>query len=80
MHRMRGTPERLVGSLAERTPDCQSSANLHHMAMLKGELSGKFNLGTVLLRPFLPAGKVVELRDTKGMLIQASEEEEAVQR
>ena len=80
MHRMKGTPEQLVGSLAERTPDCQSSANLHHMEILKGELSGRLNLDTVLLRPFLPPGKVVELGDTKGMLIQATEEEEAVQR
>jgi hypothetical protein len=80
MHRMKGTPEQLVGSLAERTPDCQSSANLHHMEILKGELAGRFNLDTVLLRPFLPPGKVVELGGTKGMLIQASEEEEAVQR
>lgn len=80
MHRMKGTPEQLVGSLAERTPDCQSSPNLHHMELLKGELAGIFNLDTVLLRPFLPPGKIVELGDTKGMLIQATEEEEAVQR
>ena len=65
MRRMRGTPEQLVGSLAERTPDCQSVANLHHMEILKGELSGQFLLDTVLLRPVLPAGKVVELADSK---------------
>jgi hypothetical protein len=80
MHRMRGTQEQLVGSLAERTPDCQSAANLHHMEVLKAELSGQFLLDTVLLRPFVPSGKVVELADSKGMLFQPSEEEEAVQR
>jgi hypothetical protein len=50
------------------------------MEILKAELSGQFLLDTVLLRPFLPAGKVVELGDSKGMLFQPSEEEEAVQR
>lgn len=80
MYRMKGTPEQVVGSLAERTPDCQSAANLHHMEILKAELSGQFLLDTVLLRPFLSPGKVVELGDSKGMLFQPSEEEEAVQR
>jgi hypothetical protein len=41
MYRMRGTPEQLVGSLAERTLDCQSAANLHYMEILKAELSGQ---------------------------------------
>lgn len=80
MRRMKGSPEQLVGSLAERTPDCQSSTNVHHMAILKGELSGQFNLDTVLLRPVVAAGKVVALGDSKGMFLQASDEEEAVQR
>jgi hypothetical protein len=80
MARMRGTPQELVGSLAERTPDMQSVMNVHHMQILKAELSGQFNLDTVLLRPFVASGKVVELGDSKGMLFQPSEEEEAVQR
>jgi hypothetical protein len=80
MYRMRGTPEQLVGSLAERTPDCQSTANMHHMAILKAELSGQVVLDTVLLHPLIPAGKAVELGESKGMLFQPSEEEEAVQR
>lgn len=80
MFRMKGTPEQLVGSLAERTPDCQSSANVHHMEILKGELSGQFSLDTVLLRPFVSGGKVVQLGDSKGMIFQPSEEEDAVQR
>jgi hypothetical protein len=80
MVRMKGTPEQLVGSLAERTPDMQSVMNVHHMQILKGELSKQFDLDTVLLRPFVASGKVVELGDSKGMLFQPSEEEEAVQR
>ena len=78
--RMRGTPEQLVGSLAERTPDSQSVMNVHHMNILKGELSGQINMDTVLLRPLVAGGKVVELGDSKGVLFQQSEEEEAVQR
>jgi hypothetical protein len=80
MVRMGGTPEQLVGSLAERTPDMQSVMNVHHMKILKAELSGQFNLDTVLLRPFVAPGKVVELGDSKGMLFQPSEEEDAIQR
>jgi len=80
MVRMKGTPEQLVGSLAERTPDMQSAANVHHMQILKGELSGQFNIDTVLLRPFVSSGQAVQLGDSKGMLFRASEEEEAVQR
>ena len=80
MMRMRGTPEQLVGSLAERTPDMQSAMNVHHMQILKGELSSQFDLDTVMLRPFVASGKVVELGDSTGMLFQPSEEEEAFQR
>lgn len=80
MFLMKGTPEQLVGSLAERTPDCQSAANVHHMDILKGELSGQFSLDTTLLRPFISSGKVVQLGDSKGMIFQPSEEEDAVQR
>jgi len=80
MLRMRGTPEQLVGSLAERTPDSQSVMNVHHMQILNGELSGQFSLDTVLLRPVVASGKLVELGDSKGMLFQPSEEQEAMQR
>lgn len=80
MVRMRGTPEQLVGSLAERTPDSQSMMNVHHMHILRGELTGQFSLDTALLRPFVASGRVVELGDSKGMVFQPSEEEEAMQR
>ena len=77
---MKGTSEQLEGSLAERTPGCQASANVHHMDILNGELSGQFSLDTALLRPFASAGKIVELGDPKGLIFQPSEEEDAVQR
>jgi len=80
MVRMKGRPEQLVGSLAERTPDLQSMMNMHHMQILVGELSGQFTLDSVLLRPVVASGKVVELGDSKGMVFQASDEEEAMQR
>lgn len=80
MVRMKSTPEQLVGSLAERTPDSQSSANVYHLRILQGELLGKFDINTVLLRPFRSAGKLVQLGDSKGMIFQPSEEEQAVQR
>jgi hypothetical protein len=80
MIRMKSTPEQLVGSLAERTPDSQSSANVYHLRILQGELSGQFDMDTVLLRPFRASGELVELGGSKGMIFQPSEEEQAVQR
>ena len=80
MVRMKSTPEQLVGSLAEWTPDSQSSANVYHLRILQAELLGKFDMDTVLLRPFRFAGKTVQLGDSKGMIFQPSEEEQAVQR
>ena len=33
----KSTPEQLVGSLADRTPDAQSSPNVHHTRILSAE-------------------------------------------
>lgn len=76
----RSTPEQLVGSLAERTPECQSFANVHHADILKGELSGQFDLSNVFERPVVAHGTPVQLDDQKGMLYQQSMEEEALER
>src|SRR5277367_3674389 len=78
MVRMKGTPEQLVGSLAERTPDMQSMMNVHHMEVLKAELAGHFTFDRALLRPCVAWGKLVELGDSKGVLFQASEEQDAI--
>ncbi len=80
MVRMRSTPEQLVGSLATRTPDMHAVANVHHMAILQAELSGEFDLDTVLLRPVRSKGRLVQLGDSKGVIFMATQEEEAVRR
>ncbi len=46
----KSTPEQLVGSLAERTPDFQAFPNAHHMDVLSSELGGTFDLTRVLER------------------------------
>lgn len=80
MIRMRSTPEKLVGSLATRTPDSQSCANVYHMRLLQAELAGKLDMDTVLLRPCRDGGQQVQLGDSKGMIFRTSQEEEAVHR
>jgi hypothetical protein len=78
--RSRSTPEQLVGSLADRTPKAQACANVHHMTILKGELSRQFDLKRTFFRPLLGGGKTVQLGDKKGMIFQRSQEEEALDR
>ena len=78
--RMTGTPEQLVASLAERTPDSGSSVNMYHMAVLREELAGRFDLENSLLRPLISRGELVQLGDSKGMIVRQSQEEEAFQR
>jgi hypothetical protein len=78
--RSRSTPEQLVGSLADRTPDSQSYATLHHITVLNGELSRQFDLKKVQFRPLVPRGRPVQLGEEKGIIIQQGPEEEALQR
>ncbi len=78
--RSRSTPEQLVGSLANRTPDSQAAANVHHTRILKGEISRNFDLSKAFERPMIEGGKRVLLGDKKGILFQRSQEEEALQR
>ena len=80
MVRMKSTPEQLVGSLATRTPDMQSCANVHHKRILQAELAGKFDMSTVLMRPFRDGGQQVQLGDSKGMIFKDGQEEQALQR
>jgi len=80
MVRTKSTPEQLVGSLATRTPDSRSTANVYHLDILKSELSGQFDLDTVLLRPLRAGGRHVQLGNSRGMIFKASQEEEAVHR
>ena len=76
--RSKSTPEQLVGSLATRTPDMQATANIHHMTILKAELSGRFDLRTVLHRPYVISGAPVQLGASKGMIFRMPTEEEAL--
>lgn len=78
--RMSGTPEQLVASLAERTPDSQSSVNMYHLRVLQEELAGRFDLASALARPLIAQGELVQLGDSKGMIVRQSEEEQAFQR
>lgn len=78
--RSRSTPEQLVGSLADRTPDAQACANIHHMTVLHGELARQYDLKKQLFRPLLGGGIPVQLGDKKGMIFQRSKEEEALDR
>jgi hypothetical protein len=77
---MRSTPEQLVGSLAEKTPDMQASANVFHLDILKGELMGKFDLDLMLLRPVRNDGKEVQLGDRQGVIFQPGPETAALRR
>ncbi len=78
--RSKSTPEQLVGSLADRTPEAQGNANVHHMSILHGELRRKFDMKKVLFRPLLAGGKPVQLGDKKGVVFQRSPEQEALER
>jgi hypothetical protein len=53
------TPEQLVGSLADRTPDSQGYPNVHHMAILTGELTREFDIKTVYERVAMAHGEPV---------------------
>jgi hypothetical protein len=76
----RSTPEQLVRSLADRTPEGQVCAQVHHKNVLLAELSRKFVLAEVLERPLIAGGKPVALGDMKGMIFRRSPEEDALHR
>lgn len=76
----RSTPEQLVGSLADRTPESQASPNVHHMDILGAELRRQFDLTKVYERVAVAGGKAVQLGDQKGLIFQRSKELEAFDR
>jgi hypothetical protein len=78
--RSKSTPEQLVGSLADRTPEAQSSPNVHHTTILKAELSRQFDLSTVYGRVVLAGGEPAQLGDKKGFVFRRSPEAEALER
>lgn len=78
--RSNSTPEQLVGSLAMRTPEWNSAANVHHMRILQGELGRQFDIRKVMCRPAIPGGEMLQLGDQKGMVFKPAPEEEALSR
>src|ERR1041385_407933 len=55
--RSRSTPEQLVGSLANRSPDMQGNPNAHHLNILHAELSRQFDITKVMGRVALSGGR-----------------------
>jgi hypothetical protein len=78
--RSNSTPQQLVGSLADRTPEYECSVTVHHLDLLRSELTSQFNLIRVRGGPFVAGGKSVQLGDRKGMIFQQTKEQEAMQR
>src|SRR6266481_7543139 len=78
--RSNSTPEQLVGSLADRTPDVQGHPNAHHLHILQAELSGNFDITQVMGRVVPPGGRRVHLGDRKGVIYQESNEAKAFRR
>jgi hypothetical protein len=74
------TPEQLVGSLADRTAGSQGYPNVHHVAILHGELTRQFDLKTVYERVAMAHGEPVQLGDKKGIVYRKSKEQEALER
>jgi hypothetical protein len=76
----KSTPEQLVGSLADRTPEWASCVTLHHLDVLRWELIGKFSLLRRKGGPFVAGARSVPLGDQKGLIFQQTKEQEAMQR
>src|SRR5262249_27148753 len=72
------SPEEVVGELALKTPDMQSSPCVHHYTLAGGELYGQ----SIPLDGRIPRGegKVVELDGQHGIFYSKSPEEEALDR
>ena len=78
--RSTSTPEQLVGSLANRTPDMQGVPNVHHLQILSAELMREFDFTKVMGRVVLAGGQPVQLGDRTGIIYQESDEAKAFQR
>jgi hypothetical protein len=78
--RSKSTPEQLVGSLADRTPEYESCVTLHHLDVLRWELTGKCSLLRLKGGPFVAGAKSVQLGDQRGVIFQQTKEMEAMQR
>lgn len=77
--RSNSTPEQLVGSLADRTPE-DGTLTIHHLDVLRFELAGEFGMVQLRGGPFVTGGRSVQLGESKGMLFLPTKEQEAMQR
>ncbi len=73
------TPEEVVGQLAVKTPDMQSSPAAHHSKLLGSDLYGS---ETVVMdgRILRAGGRVVNLDGKAGVFFERTKEEEALYR
>lgn len=78
--RSRSTPEQLVGSLADRTPEYESCVTLHHLDVLRWELTGNFSLLRLKGGPYVADAESLQLGDQKGVIFKPTKEMEAMQR
>jgi hypothetical protein len=76
----KSTPEQLVGSLADRTPDSGAVPNVHHSTILKMELLGRFNLNEVHYRPLFAGAEELQLNEKRGVMFRNTPEAEALSR
>ena len=74
------TPEQVVGSLAYKTPDAGSRANVHHTRLISWELSGEGDIDMGSGRTVIGGGAPVVLEGKKGVIFRQSPEDEALQR
>jgi hypothetical protein len=77
--RSNSTPEQLVGSLANRTPE-DGTLTIHHLDVLRFELAGEFSMVRLRGGPFIAGGRSVQLGESKGMMFLPTKEQEAMQR
>ena len=73
------TPEQVVGNLAYKTPDRHSHPNVHHMDLLETELFGWDKIA-MDGRCNIAGGRPVKLKDSAGIMIRETREEEALHR
>jgi hypothetical protein len=73
------SPEEVVGNLALKTPDMESTPAAHHSKILRSDL---YDAETIVMdgRILRAGGKVVELDGKRGVFFEKSREEEALYR
>jgi hypothetical protein len=71
--------EEVVGSLAYKTPDMSARPNVHHLALLEGELMDHKEVH-MTGKPIISGGQPVKVGDKVGVIFDESPEEKAFSR